>query len=237
MFRRRYLAPIRAVLRALPHQTHFPILTGGNRGYQWYLHSFNLGAWGGWFEKELQDCFRQYIPAKTRVYDCGAAVGFFTLLSARLNGDQERVLAVEPAADQLSWLRRNLKVNGLDKLPILEAAISDRDGVASFQESSSRGCGGAIQQSGSVSVKTRSLDSIAEEYGPPDFIKLDVETAEVQALQGATQVLKTQRPVICLSCHGGPLFSECSKILQGLGYQPRLLEGTFEYGTAVWSSR
>jgi hypothetical protein len=45
-------------------------------------------------------------------------------------------------------------------------------------------------------VMTVTLDWIADRYPAPQFIKCDAEGAEAWILQGASQVLKTARPII-----------------------------------------
>ena len=52
-----------------------------------------------------------------------------------------------------------------------------------------------------VTVQTVTLDDLASEHGPPDFIKLDVEGAEVEAMAGATL----------------PCFSRCRWLIESHG--------------------
>lgn len=237
MIRRRYLDPIRNLLRRLPDETKLPILSGRNQGAMWHPHSFNLGAWGGWYETRVQRCFEEYIRPGMVVYDCGAAVGFFTLLATRLAGGPSRVFAIEPCGTQIRWLQKNLGANGLQEVRILPVAVSDRNGMMSFRESCSTGSGGSLQEGGAFSVVTRTLDCIADEYGAPDFLKIDVETGEVAALRGASRLLAGKRPVICMEHHGRALFQACQRILEAAGYAAKLLEGDDDVGKAVWIPR
>ncbi len=234
MRQRRYLEPVRRLLGGLPAETHLPILSGPNAGFQWYLHSFNLSAWGGWYERKVQHCFEEHIRPGMVVFDCGAAAGFYTLLAVRLTGQADHVMAIEPSPRQLRWLRRNLHANCLDEVQVVASAISDRNGVARFRESFSTGSGGSLREEGDVWVDICTLDALAEKC-PPDFIKIDVETAEMAALNGARKLLGGRRPLICLACHGGPLFPECAKILWKHKYRHLLIEGSCEYGTTLWT--
>jgi len=52
-----------------------------------------------------------------------------------------------------------------------------------------------------ATVQTVTLDDLASEYGPPDFIKVDIEGAEVEALAGATL----------------PCFSRCRWLIESHG--------------------
>ena len=227
------------LFRALPNNTCLPIVTGENRGMKWHVHSFNLGAWAGWYEQPVQRCFRQCIKPGMVVYDCGAAAVFFTLLAVRLTGDPSCVLAIEPLPSQLQYLRKNLEANQFDGVRIIEAAIAAHNGSAAFRgtallKTTSSEIDMKPSDKGGFQVSVRTLDSIAEEWMPPDFMKIDVETAEVVTLEGSRKLLATKRPIICLSCHGGPLFPACARILKEYAYNSMLLEGSYEYGVALW---
>ena len=66
-----------------------------------------------------------------------------------------------------------------------------------------------------VTVQTVTLDDLASEHGPPDFIKLDIEGAEVEAMAGAT-LLSFSRCRWLVESHG--MSSGVGEQLQRLGY-------------------
>jgi FkbM family methyltransferase len=54
---------------------------------------------------------------------------------------------------------------------------------------------------GAVPVEVRCLDDFAEELDAVDFIKADVEGAEVDFLEGASAVLESRRPLVLFECN------------------------------------
>ncbi len=62
-------------------------------------------------------------------------------------------------------------------------------------------------------------------YGPPNLLKMDIEGAEVDALRGATKVLKNARPIWLIELHGSECERKVRKILVATGYQFQGLGG------------
>ncbi len=136
------------------------------------------------------------------VLDVGANIGYFTLVLAESVGGNGRVFAFEPDSDNCRILRKNLSVNGYDRVTVEPKAVSDGDGKANLYLSL-RSCGhhslfGADQEGGSVAVETVSLDSYFPAGSRVDFIKMDIEGAEVSALEGMTRVLSDNPQLILL---------------------------------------
>ena len=50
-----------------------------------------------------------------------------------------------------------------------------------------------------ITVRTDTLDSLISE--PVDFLKMDIEGAELPALHGATRILKESRPILAISIY------------------------------------
>ncbi len=138
--------------------------------------------------------------------DGGAFVGdtLHTLLP-RLGG--LRGLAFEPDPDNFARLRQTIERLGLIRhVRPLQAGLWKEDGEISFAragDSSHIVAAGAA--SGTVSVPVRSLDSVAQSLAlRPSFVKLDVEGAEFEALQGAERVVSTLRPKLAVCLYHRP---------------------------------
>jgi hypothetical protein len=76
--------------------------------------------------------------------------------------------------------------------------------------------GEAGKQNLKVTVTT--LDRAMERFGRPDFIKMDIEGAEVEALAGAERVLKEARPTMLIELHGPDCERGVRRILSEQGY-------------------
>ena len=129
--------------------------------------------------------------------DVGAALGLFSLDLWRLVGPSGRVIAIEPAES-------NTKLLAVMPEPITRPSKSYRpqhrtrtvSGSSSLPPSSDSHAlyhHPLIDPSRAVQVRTVRLDSIVENA---DFIKIDVEGAEVEVLEGAGRLLKDRPPLV-----------------------------------------
>lgn len=141
------------------------------------------------------------------VLDCGAYRGETALWFARRVGKEGRAVAFEPAARNAEGLRRNLAANrSVEMAPVtvLECAVSSSAGVLHFNahaEGSSR-----LDAASTESVPAVTIDDVVEEQhlGRVDFIKMDIEGGEVDALRGAEETLKRFTPRLAISVYHCP---------------------------------
>jgi Methyltransferase FkbM domain len=64
------------------------------------------------------------------------------------------------------------------------------------------------------------IDEIASAHYLPDFIKIDVEGAEVDVLRGAKNTLATRRPSLVVEVHSKALENACIELLHFREYKP-----------------
>jgi len=145
------------------------------------------------------------------ILEIGANTGYFTRLFSHLTGSSGKVIAFEPIPKTRLSLVDNVKAWGLRNVLIMAYAVSDRNcdatmfvpgvihGQASLKQHMQGGWG---QDMGieKVSVKCRTLDDMSELSALPslDFIKVDVEGAELLVLKGARQLLFRYHPILHL---------------------------------------
>ena len=83
-----------------------------------------------------------------------------------------------------------MELNAIHNVDVLELAVSDRSGEIGFMAGTSTSTG-AISDSGTIKVKTESLDNLVVSGRIlPNVIKMDIEGAEVLALRGANTILE-----------------------------------------------
>ncbi len=167
-------------------------------------------------------------------WDVGANVGYFSLVAAARVGETGQVLAFEPGAAALARLEENVSLNPSRKIVIYNLAVADRDGEATLyraediaDSSASLFAAAAGAAAGEV-CRTAALDSLlkGENLRPPDFIKLDVEGAELHALQGAAGLLADFRPLLLVEMEdknlaaAGASKGAIQAFLQDFGYRP-----------------
>jgi FkbM family methyltransferase len=209
----------RLPLALLPGELILPILQGPLRGKQWISGSATHGCWLGSYECEKQQAIAREVWPGAVFYDVGANVGFYSLLSSLLVG-RGKVFAFEPAPRNLPYLRSHLELNRAGNVEVLPLAISDTIGEAQFQIEPS-GLMGHLARGGNATVSTATLDSLVESgrIAPPNFVKMDIEGAELLALRGASRIFERCRPVLFLATHGHDVERECRVLLASWGYE------------------
>jgi FkbM family methyltransferase len=136
------------------------------------------------------------------VYDIGANVGYFSILSARLVGPTGTIYSFEPVPANGAAIQRNAGLNGFSNISVLDVAISDEIGERELFLA--KHVGGSVLKSvdvppdlvGSMQVNAVTIDSLVESENLrlPDVVKIDVEGAELHVLKGMRSVLEQKRP-------------------------------------------
>lgn len=196
----------------------------------WADSRSNLGYALGTTEPIVQAALVEYLNPGGVCYDIGANVGFFTLVAAAGPRAQERVYAFEPLPENAAALRRNLGLNGLANVEVIEAAVSDRNGTAQLDLGSSSLDPCLIEHAltplEEITVPVVRLDDAG--LLPPSFVKIDVEGAECDVLAGMRRIVMAHRPVILCEMHhfGADYVAEFRGALGDVAdrYDVRLLE-------------
>src|SRR4051794_38076068 len=153
----------------------------------------------GTFEPVETALLRRRIAEADIFIDVGANVGFYTCL-ARMAG--KHAIAIEPLADNLRYLYRNLQANGWNDVEVWPLGIAPRPGLLTLygaQTGASLVPGWAgVSTAFSRMVAVTTLDLIAggRFQGQRIVVKIDVEGAEYGVLEGAPALLSRRpRPV------------------------------------------
>ncbi len=199
---------------------------GPTRGMKWVVGAGTHGCWLGSYEYPKRRAMERLIKRGAVVYDIGANVGYYTLLSSVLVGAEGRVLAFEPLPRNLAYLRRHIEMNRLLNVSAIPMALGDRPGIARFRTAADHSMG-SLAEDGSLTVQVGSLDDLAGRavIPEPDIIKMDIEGGELAALRGAQTLLARCRPRLFLATHGSEVHHACCNLLSALGYQLSSLDG------------
>jgi FkbM family methyltransferase len=226
---------LRALLSLVPPSMHVPILQGRLRGRRWIVGSSNHGCWLGSYEFEKQSHIGFHLSPNDTFYDVGAHVGFYTILAAQIVGPTGHICAFEPLPHNLSFLRQHVKLNNFANISIYGAAVGSREGTAHFKIEDSTSMG-HLDENGEILIRLVSLDSLVERGEIPvaNMIKIDVEGAEYEVLQGAKKLL-TEYPIkIFLATHSNALNEQCTTFLKALGYNAQSLNQNIQGETDEW---
>jgi FkbM family methyltransferase len=159
-------------------------------------------------EPEVQEVLRKHLRAGMTFYDIGANIGFFSLLAARIVGKEGRVVAFEADPEVAVRLREHVARNAFSWITVEEKAVWSEPRIVFFARtdlatSPDRGLGHIVSSGAgdAIQVSAVSLDDYVPTQATPDFLKCDVEGAEVEVFRGAERLLKEKRPGIICEMH------------------------------------
>jgi FkbM family methyltransferase len=193
----------------------------------------------GQYRLERSDVFVGVQPGDV-VIDGGACWGDTAVYFAHLAGPTGRVVAFEfdPANDDIC--RRNLALNPelADRVEIVPCALWDRGGQQLGYAPDGYGTTVALNPGSGAFATTASIDEIVAERGLDrvDFIKLDIEGAEVNALEGAANTLRRHRPRLAIAAyHRNDDLTRIPVTLRqmGVNYRFHLAHYTTHHGETV----
>jgi len=145
------------------------------------------------------------------VLDVGAHHGFYTLLASLRVGPTGKVIAFEPSPRERKRLKHHIKMNNCKNVRIEPSAVGASRGQATLflVEGAEDYCNSLrppATKAQTISLPTQviSLDEFLgnSAISAVDFIKLDVEGSELDALKGAAKLLATHpRPVLMVEVY------------------------------------
>jgi FkbM family methyltransferase len=180
------------------------------------------------FDADLISIAERYLSRESVVWDIGANVGVFTFAAAAV-ADKGTVIAVEADIWLGSLLRRScgLTSNRDKDIRILSTAISSTDSIATFLIAKRGRASNALEEAGGYSqmggvrerhyVPTLTLDTLLNSIPAPHFVKIDIEGAELMALQGADKLINHIRPLFYIEV-GQHLAGSVMSIFRNAGY-------------------
>lgn len=141
---------------------------------------------------------RKLVEKGMQVVDIGANIGLYTLLLAQLAGNAGHVFAFEPQPNLFSMLRHNCASNGALNVTPFQCAASDASGRAMFHRSTFNSGDNRLGESTSdvesIEVEVARLDDVLP-VRTVQFIKLDVQGHELDALRGMQKVIASSPDV------------------------------------------
>ncbi len=161
--------------------------------------SFTISA--DYFEEDLRKWVG--LPNKKKLFlDIGSNIGRYALI-AKNNFAYEEVVCIEANPVTFEVLSKNIKLNNIENdVKCLSVAVGDYEGKIKFQSDSSHLGGGKVISHGQneesgwdniVEVNIKTVDSILHNeninHSDVDFIKMDVEGFEINALNGMSETL------------------------------------------------
>jgi len=227
------------------------LMLTGVRNYEMIINladtgiSKHLQLYGTWehrsanvFEEELSkiSAVRENLIA----IEIGANIGYYTIMTANAVEHEVDVVAIEPNSSNHELLQKNIAINRItDRVSVHRGAIGAESGTATLQLSSKSNLHRVEHDrvgqrgGGSETVPVWGLDEFLTEHGyePHDVtsVRMDVEGYELEILQGMTDVLSSDGPLLLyLEVHNNILndeeIHEVLETLSDSGFEIRAVE-------------
>jgi len=142
--------------------------------------------------------FRQIVRPGWRALDIGANVGVFTLDLSELVGRTGEVIAFEPQRAIFHMLCANIAMNERRNVKCIHAALGNKARMVPMpvlDYAAEENFGGiSIEMGGKDAAPMQVLDTL--DLGAINFIKIDVEGHEREALMGGRKTITQCKPVL-----------------------------------------
>ncbi len=150
--------------------------------------------------------------------DIGANIGYYCLLEAKLISNDKIVYAIEPDRRNLNLLIKNIRINSFQNIKTYNLAIAEKNKISTMNLSMESNLNTLVSLSDeekvkkniirSVPIKSVSIDSFLEENNntPVNFIRMDIEGYECEAIDGMLNTLKNQKEEIKIMVEFHPRF-------------------------------
>ncbi|MDE3143226.1 MAG: FkbM family methyltransferase [Bacteroidota bacterium] len=168
--------------------------------------------------------YLKYVKSGDYVIDVGANYGIITLLLSDITGRKGKVFSYEALPPVFETLQKNLRsLRFYDNINVFNLAVTDKNelitisvpgedfGQASMKAHQS-GSWALSDKISSYQCQSVQLDEHLKDIAKIDFIKLDIEGAELLALHGAVRIIKKFKPVLYVE-----IYKEWTK---EFGYHP-----------------
>jgi FkbM family methyltransferase len=196
----------------------------------------------GRYDAQEWALIRHFLGPGETFIDVGANIGYFSLLAADQVGVSGRIVAIEADPRIFATLSRIKALNPSAPITLKHVAIGAEDGtlrLAGFDDTQDNWgisrvvAANAPEAAGTFEVAARPLDSLLDELriGTVDLLKMDIEGAELFALQGMRHGLSSGRyRRILLELHPPQLHEhgsnpiEVTRLLLAAGYRAQVVD-------------
>lgn len=193
---------------------------------------FTLKFWshkGYWFygasrENSEISNFYEFLKEDEVIFEIGGHIGYVTQIFENIVGTKGKVLVAEPTVESLMLLEKNK----LKSTILVAKAVSNKVGIRKFYTEKFGGFTNSLNREfieattdifssyvnvghhkiNEILVETISIDEIVKATNlVPTFLKIDVEGAELEVLQGAKETLKNVRGLMVeITCNREKIF-------------------------------
>lgn len=166
--------------------------------------------------------FKYYIPKSNDVIiDAGSFKGHFSILAYYLMNKKGKIICFEPDIKNYDILKKNIKKFGLKNVIIIKKGLWNKKTLLNFE---SNGEISSILNKGNEKIKVIDIDSELKrlKIKKINFIKMDIEGAEIEALEGMKKTLIQNKCKLAIASYhkinGEKTYKKCETFLKKLNY-------------------
>lgn len=208
---------------------YYKIKTGPAKDLYLYLAlRSGLKKYLGIYENKQAGIMARSVSKGDHCFDLGSHVGYFTIILAKLVGDKGKVFSFEPVKEGFEFQKKSVEKNHFNHVQLFNFALGDMatmqkayifsdSGMAHFD----RSILGLSEDHESDLLEVCRLDSIPQvrDIERLDFMKVDVEGFEHNALKGGLETVKKHRPDMLIEVHNRENYENIHKMLTKLDYK------------------
>jgi FkbM family methyltransferase len=132
------------------------------------------------------------------VFDLGAHQNVIAMMLAKDVTDTGKVISVEGAKHNASVGAANASLNNIGNITTINAVVSGKSEEIGFTQSFN----GEVTNNSGGGLPSVTIDSLAEKFGNPSVVFMDIEGYELTALDGATEILRRGTTTWLIEVHG-----------------------------------
>ncbi|SBS75865.1 hypothetical protein MHPYR_280033 [uncultured Mycobacterium sp.] len=150
--------------------------------------------------------FYRFEPSEGQtIVDVGAGDGTEVVAFSNLVGDKGRLICIEADPEAFRRLSKAVRIAGLTNVTLVDKAVTDQGGQVTLSQSAGPAALSnslMVNSDGGIAVPATTLDRLLDELGidEVDYLKMNIEGAEVPALKGFATGPRRVRNW-CISCH------------------------------------
>jgi FkbM family methyltransferase len=181
-------------------------------------------------EKDVLEHLPILLKDNALIVDVGASLGQYTRTICQAVSSSD-LYAIEADPIRVEQLERNCQEwaqGSTNKIVVLHMALTDRTGDVPYFVTNSDVSGGLTPHATprpveweEITIPSSTLDELFPERSP-DFIKIDVEGAELSVLRGAVRILAQDKTIFLIELHDWPSDSHGAdrvrKLMRSAGY-------------------
>ena len=169
------------------------------------LPSFYLLFWDDlivFYEIYIEDLYKlRTFPIKPGdiVLDVGASIGWYSCAVAKMAGDNGKILAIEPNPGNFALLNKNVILNEITNITLINKGIWDAQAIKKLKlKGYASSIGHDLKIENGELIQFDTIDNLVQEYHIEEVneIKMDIEGAEIEAINGSQETLQRSKNLI-----------------------------------------